>query len=161
VQRPPGCRSQSDTPAGCIVWSTTVSSSSDSVEVDVLAQAGAERLNRLGRIVAASVEAPVHYRLNAPPSRLEQRRPPGWRRPPPSLADGLGVDDALRGDELCGGRLACLEHQLHRLDQRLALVPDNCLPGVSAVWSRPSSPSTPSMIRSWFWVSSRYCPTLA
>jgi hypothetical protein len=44
------------------------------IEVDLVTQPGAERLDRLGRVVLAAVEAPVHYRLNAAASRLEQRR---------------------------------------------------------------------------------------
>jgi hypothetical protein len=37
------------------------------VEVHVVAQAAAERLDRLGHVVAAPIEAPVHHRLDAAP----------------------------------------------------------------------------------------------
>jgi hypothetical protein len=59
---------------GCTLWSTTVSSSADSVsKVDLLAQARAEGLDGLGRVVAASVEASVNGPLDAMASWLEQR----------------------------------------------------------------------------------------
>ena len=43
------------------------------VEVHMVAQAAAERLDRLGHVVAAPVEAPVHRRLGAAPGWLEPR----------------------------------------------------------------------------------------
>jgi hypothetical protein len=45
----------------------------EGVEVDLVAQAGRERLDGLGRVVAAPVEAPVNRPLNATAGRLEQR----------------------------------------------------------------------------------------
>jgi len=44
------------------------------VQVDLIAQAGAEHLDRVGRIVFAAVEAPVNERLDAAAGRLEQGR---------------------------------------------------------------------------------------
>jgi len=49
-----------------MVWSTTSSSSlGQAVEVDLVAQPGAECLHDPSRVVVAAVEAPVH-RLDAP-----------------------------------------------------------------------------------------------
>ena len=55
------------------------------VQVDLVAEAGAERLDGLGRVVAAPVEAPVHDRLDAAPDGPEDRgrghvvdARPGW-----------------------------------------------------------------------------------
>jgi hypothetical protein len=60
---------------GCIVWSTTASSSSESVARSISSpQPGAECLDRLRGVVAAAVEAPVHRLLDAPPGWLHQRR---------------------------------------------------------------------------------------
>ena len=42
------------------------------VEVDLVAEAGVERLDRAGGVVAAPVEAPVHGLLDAAADRLEQ-----------------------------------------------------------------------------------------
>jgi len=54
-------RSHSDAWVGCIVWSTTASSSAvRGVQVGLPAQPGAERLDCAGGVVAAAVEAPVH-----------------------------------------------------------------------------------------------------
>jgi hypothetical protein len=45
------------------------------VQVDLVAQADAERLDRLGGVVLAAVEPPIHNRLlDAAAGRLEQRR---------------------------------------------------------------------------------------
>ena len=46
----------------------------EGVEVDLIAQAGRERLDGLGGVVLAAVEAPIHHRLDAAAGRLEQRR---------------------------------------------------------------------------------------
>jgi hypothetical protein len=44
------------------------------VQVDLVAEAGAERLDGPGGVVAAPVEAPIHRLLDAASGRLEQRR---------------------------------------------------------------------------------------
>lgn len=44
------------------------------VEIDLVAQAGVERLERSGGVVAAPVEAPVDERLDAGTGRTEERR---------------------------------------------------------------------------------------
>jgi hypothetical protein len=44
----------------------------EAVQVDLLAQPGAEPRDRLAGVVAAPVEAPVHRPLDAPAGRLEQ-----------------------------------------------------------------------------------------
>ena len=58
-------RSHSDDYVGCIVWSITASSSAESASRSTSAQAGAECLDRLGRIVLAAVETPINERLHA------------------------------------------------------------------------------------------------
>src|SRR5829696_9592444 len=40
----------------------------EGVEVDLVAQAGGERLDGLGGVVPSAVEAPIHRGLNTPPS---------------------------------------------------------------------------------------------
>src|SRR5512132_474477 len=44
----------------------------EGIEVDLVAQPGAERLDGLGRVVLTPVEAAVNSSLDATPSRLEQ-----------------------------------------------------------------------------------------
>jgi hypothetical protein len=55
-----------------MVWSMTARSSVEGVEVDLVAQVGGERLDGLGGVVLAAVEAPVNRGLDAPAGRLEQ-----------------------------------------------------------------------------------------
>ena len=65
---------QIDTCAGCIVSPTTRPRSAVSaLELDLLAQPRAERLERALGVVAAPVEAPVDEPLHARPQRQEQR----------------------------------------------------------------------------------------
>jgi hypothetical protein len=45
----------------------------EGIEVDLVAQAGAERLDGLGGVVAAPVEALIHGALDATAGRLQQR----------------------------------------------------------------------------------------
>ena len=68
-------RSHSDTCAGCTVSRTTPRRSApERVEVELVAQPPAERLERPRRVVAAPVEAPVDRALDPRPRRAEQRR---------------------------------------------------------------------------------------
>ena len=67
--------SHSETWAGWTVSATTPRrSAAERLEVELVAQPPAERLERPRRVVAAAVEAPVHDRLDARPRRAEQRR---------------------------------------------------------------------------------------
>jgi hypothetical protein len=70
-----GSRSQNDTRVGSMVSSTTASSSVEPViQVDLVAQAGGERLDGLCGVVLASVEAAINRGLDTPPSRAKDRR---------------------------------------------------------------------------------------
>ena len=68
-------RSHSETWAGWTVSRTTPRRSApERVEVELVAQPAAERLQRERRVVAAAVEAPVHGGLDPRPRGAEQRR---------------------------------------------------------------------------------------
>ena len=68
-------RSQSETCDGCSVsWRTRPELAVEVVEVGLVAQAGAERLQRAGRVVLAAVEAAVHELLDPRPGGAEQAR---------------------------------------------------------------------------------------
>ena len=69
-----GCRSHSDTRVGCMVSSTTPAARAQAVQIDLVAQPDAERLDGPGGVVAAAVEAPVDPLLDAAAGRLEHRR---------------------------------------------------------------------------------------
>ncbi len=111
-------RSHSDTRVGCMVWSTTASSSGrQGVQVHLLAQPRAECLDRLGGVVAAPVEAPVDRPLDAAAGRLEHRgQRQGRHRHPQAgvaaeqlteLQDHAGVAAAQqRGEQPVGERAA-------------------------------------------------------
>jgi hypothetical protein len=85
----------------------------DRVQVDLIAQAGAECLDGLSRVVPAAVEAPIHRLLDAAAGRLEQGRHgqgggghnPGGRilaQTSEQLAEGehdAGVDDGQQDGE--------------------------------------------------------------
>ena len=67
-------RSQSDTCAGCTVSrNDALQVGAQQVELDLLAQPRAERLERALRVVAAPVEAAVDEPLHARAQRQEQR----------------------------------------------------------------------------------------
>jgi hypothetical protein len=83
------------------------------VQVDLVPQAGAEHFDRLRGIVLAPIKAPIHQRLDAAVSRLEQHRHDQGRaghrparRIPPHSAEHLsedqdhdGVDASEQGAE--------------------------------------------------------------
>ena len=65
----------------------------EGIEVDLVAQADAERFDRLGGVVLASVEAPVNRLLDAAAGRLEQGGH-GQGGPGDRPARQLGADPA-------------------------------------------------------------------
>ena len=66
----------------------------EGVQVDLVAEAGAERLDGLGRVVAAPVEAPVHHRLNTVTDGPEDRgRGQGAGSHQPARWVGAGAGD--------------------------------------------------------------------
>jgi hypothetical protein len=59
-------RSYRDGVVGCIIsWTTASNSAEEDIQVDLVAQPGAARLDGSGSVVPASVEAPIHHTLDA------------------------------------------------------------------------------------------------
>jgi hypothetical protein len=64
--------SSSNAVVGCIVsWTTASNSAEEDIQVELVAQPGAARLDGFGSVVRAPIEAPSHHTLDAPPATAQ------------------------------------------------------------------------------------------